>query len=248
MRSLSTALVFGLILAAIGCSTGAPSTPAPAPTATVSDEPEPEPTGDTTMVEATTPTIDPAVVLTTETAPLTPPAIPGTATRGAVTPPRSPSPSAVLVRGQTYNDPQGRFSFTIPGDWVQVRASGSEVAFQSPIPAGAAPASVTVVLEKLPTASISLDEYDEAAEGALRQQFPDYQPVSLTNVSVDGRRAYRRVYTATIANRLQQVQQVYLIDERDVAYLVSCIAPRDTFANYSAIFDQITGTFKIGTR
>lgn len=246
VRRLSIALVVGLTLAVIGCSTGAPSPPAPAPTATASDEPEP--TGDTTVAELTTPTIDPVVALATETAAVTPPAISGTATRGAVTPSRPLSPQPVLVGEQTYNDPQGRFSFTLPGDWVQVQASGTVVAFQSPVPAGGAPASVNVILEKLPTGSISLDEYDQAGEETLRQIFPDYQPVSLTTVSIDGRRAYKRVFTATIANRPLQVQQVYLIDDRDVAYLVSCRAPQGTFAGYAAVFDQITGTFKVGER
>ena len=79
----------------------------------------------------------------------------------------------------------------------------------------------------------------------LKQQFPDYKAVSLTRVMVDGKPAYKRVYTATIAGRLLQLQQVYLI-ERDVAYLITCGAPAESFATNMAVFDQISGTFKIG--
>ena len=52
-------------------------------------------------------------------------------------------------------------------------------------------------------------------------------------------------YTATIAGRLLQLQQVYLI-EKDVAYLITCGAPQESFAANMAVFDQISGTFKIG--
>jgi hypothetical protein len=133
----------------------------------------------------------------------------------------------------------------IPENWTQVQAAGAEVAFQAPAPSGTIPATVNVVLEKLPSASVTLDEYDQAGEANLKQQFPDYKAVSLTKVSVDGKPAYKRVYTATIAGRLLQLQQVYLI-ERDVAYLITCGAPQESFATSMAIFDQISGTFKTG--
>ena len=165
-----------------------------------------------------------------------------TATRAA-TPVGTPLPT--LATGQTYRDPQARFSFTIPNNWNQVQAAGADVAFQSPAAPGAVPATVNVVIEKLPSASVTLDEYDRAGETNLKQQFADYRQVSHTQVIVDGRPAYKRVYTATIANRLLQVQQIYLID-RDTAYILTCGATQDTFATYTAVFDQISGTFKLG--
>jgi hypothetical protein len=154
------------------------------------------------------------------------------------------TPLPVLGAGQPYNDPQGRFSFSIPNNWTQVQAAGAEIAFQSPAPAGTIPATINIVLEKLPSATVTLDEYDQAGEANLKQQFPDYKSVSLTKVTIDGKPAYKRVYTATIAGRILQLQQVYLI-ERDVAYVISCGAPQESFASNATIFDQISGTFKI---
>ena len=154
------------------------------------------------------------------------------------------TPLPVLGAGQRYSDPQGRFSFSIPNNWTQVQAAGAEVAFQSPAPAGTIPATINIVLEKLPSATVTLDEYDQAGEANLKQQFPDYKSVSLTKVTIDGKPAYKRVYTATIAGRVLQLQQVYLI-ERDVAYVISCGAPQESFAGNATIFDQISGTFKI---
>ena len=167
-----------------------------------------------------------------------------TSTRVA-SPATAGTPLPVLGAGQPYNDPQGRFSFSIPNNWTQVQAAGAEIAFQSPAPAGTIPATINIVLEKLPSATVTLDEYDQAGEANLKQQFPDYKAVSLTKVTIDGKPAYKRVYTATIVGRVLQLQQVYLI-ERDVAYVISCGAPQENFAANATTFDQISGTFKIG--
>lgn len=235
MRKLPPLILLAGALLLASCSSGG------APTATAM--PTPEPSADAT---ATRGGADPLPTATRSPA--------GTATAArttATTPTRSASPAALgtplptLPGGQTYRDPQVRFSFNIPTNWTQVQAAGAEVAFQAPAPSGTIPATVNIVLEKLPSASVTLDEYDQAGEANLKQQFPDYKAVSLTKVTVDGKPAYKRIYTATIAGRLLQLQQVYLI-ERDVAYLITCGAPQESFAASMAVFDQISGTFKIG--
>jgi hypothetical protein len=251
-RSASIALVCLALLAALlsGCGPGSVATP----TATTEASP------DTSAVIEVTASV-PSVANPTApagTPPPTPAGKPSAATAATVQPSatRSPapptatptmaaSPLPTLSGGQTYKDPQLRFSFMIPSNWVQVQAAGAEVAFQSPAPAGQIPATVNVVLEKLPSASVTLDEYDQAGEANLKQQFPDYKPVSLTKVTVDNKPAYKRIYTATIAGRLLELQQVYFIDN-DTAYVVSCGAPQENFAANTAIFDQISGTFKLG--
>lgn len=240
MRRRAIVVLLGLALLALAaCSNSSP-------TATVPPEPSATPQIDATV--ATTPTRSGAAPLPTATATVAPARPTATATVA-----RSASPVAAgtalptLAAGQVYKDPQSRFSFTIPGNWTQVAAAGAEIAFQSPVPAGVVPATVNVVLEKLPSASVTLDEYDQAGEANLKQQFPDYKAVALTKVTVDGKAAYKRVYTATIAGRLLQLQQVYLI-EKDVAYVISCGAPQENFAANTAVFDQISGTFKIGAR
>ncbi len=166
-----------------------------------------------------------------------------TTTRGSATVAGSPPPAP--AGGQAYRDPQGRFSFTIPGNWTQVQPAGATVAFQSPAPTGTAPATCNVVLEDVP-GGVTLDEYDQAGEAELRRQFPDYRAIGLDRLTVDGRQAYKRAYTATIASLLTQLQQTYLID-RNVAYIITCGAPQQSFATYAPTFDQITGTFRIGT-
>ena len=243
MRKLSLLglLVCALLLAS--CSRGAAPTATPNPTA----EPTPDQSVDAT---ATRGGADPLVTATRSSGTTTASAA---RTATVATPTRAASPSVAgtplptLSSGQLYRDPppQARFSFMIPANWTQVQAAGAEVAFQAPAPSGTIPATVNIVLEKLPSATVTLDEYDQAGETNLKQQFTDYKAVSLTKVTVDGKPAYKRVYTATIAGRVLQLQQVYLI-ERDVAYLITCGAPQETFGANMAVFDQISGTFKIG--
>lgn len=246
-QAIVVLLALGLLLTA--CSTGSPTatTEIVATTAAVT-------TASTAPAASVAPASSaPASATRSGAAPV--PTVAATATvnvRATASAPstRTASPAAagtplpVLGAGQPYNDPQGRFSFSIPNNWTQVQAAGAEIAFQSPAPAGTIPATINIVLEKLPSATVTLDEYDQAGEANLKQQFPDYKSVSLTKVTIDGKPAYKRVYTATIVGRILQLQQVYLI-ERDVAYVISCGAPQESFASNATIFDQISGTFKI---
>ncbi len=245
-------LALGLLLTACGGGTqptatmGVVATPGTvATTAAVAETPTTAATARTAPTTAAT--RSGAAPLPTATATVNPrataSAASGTSTRVASAVAGTPLPT--LDAGQTYTDPQGRFSFAIPKNWTQVQAAGAEVAYQSPAPAGTIAATVNIVLEKLPSATVTLDEYDQAGEANLKQQFPDYKSVSLTKVTIDGKPAYKRIYTATIAGRVLQLQQVYLI-ERDVAYVISCGAPQESFAASATIFDQISGTFKIG--
>lgn len=239
MRKFPLLILLACALALGGCARNAAPTAAPAPieepTAAAADATpsrsgaDPLPTA--TRGGAGTPTVTRAPAAASPTRPASPVAL-GT-------------PLPTLTGGQTYRDPQARFSFMIPANWTQVQAAGAEVAFQAPAPAGTIPATVNVVIETLPVAAVTLDEYDQAGEANLKQQFPDYKALSLTRVSVDGKPAYKRVYTATIAGRVLQLQQVYLI-ERDKAYLITGGAPQEAFAANMAVFDQISGTFKIG--
>lgn len=243
VRRVSVLMLLSVtMLLATACSFGA-SAPTATPTATTSSQALETATPATALTPSTT---APASVTPTTSGTRTPTPRRGTPTpsaRASASPWGSPLP--VLTTGQVYQDPQRRFSFTIPATWTQVQAAGAEVAFQSPVEPGAVPATVNIVLEKLPSASVSLDDYDRAGEANLKQQFSDYKQVSLTKVTVAGHPAYKRIYTATIANRLLQLQQVYLI-ENDTAYVISCGAPAETFSRYTPIFDQISGTFKIG--
>ena len=244
MRKIASVGLLGLVLLLAACSNGSPTATAPATmvpatalatsAASISPVPSATRSGSAPLPTATA---------TASTAPRT--AAAATSTRGAsATAAVAGTPLPTLATGQAYADPQGRFSFTIPSNWTQVQAAGAEVAFQSPVPAGVVPATVNIVLEKLPSATVTLDQYDQAGEANLKQQFPDYKSLGVTQVTVDGRPAYKRVYTATIVGRLLQLQQVYLI-ERDTAYVISCGAPQENFAQNAQTFDQISGTFKI---
>jgi len=235
VRKKASVGLLGLVLLLAACSNGSP-------TATVAPA---------TMVPATALATSAASVSPVASstrggsAPLpTATVAPATAPRATTAATATRSASATVAGTPLPTLAKGRFSFTIPNNWTQEQAAGAEVAFKAPVPAGVVPATVNIVLEKLPSATVTLDQYDQAGEANLKQQFPDYKSLGVTRVTVDGRPAYKRVYTATIVGRLLQLQQVYLI-ERDTAYVISCGAPQENFAQNAQTFDQISGTFKI---
>lgn len=226
------AALLGLALAATGCDPGSSAAPTPTASAPVGG------TAGATVAPLATRTRAVATIGGTP-ARGTPPATPGMAT-----PARTPLP--VLVGGQTYQDPQGRFSLMAPADWGRIAEGGTAVAFGKTAPDGVPLAAVNVALDPLPDAGVGLEEYTRAAERSLAQQLPDYRPIDLTPVSLDGRPAYRRIFTATIEGQPQQLQQVYLVD-RQLAYVITGTTLQEAFRDYSALFDQIAGTFQIGT-
>lgn len=149
--------------------------------------------------------------------------------------------------GQRYVDTRARYALTVPSTWTQVQAAGADVAYQAPAAAGQVPATVNIVTEQLPSTAVTLEQYDAAGEANLRQRFPDYRPIEVTPIAIDGRRGLRRTYTATIVGRILQLQQYYLV-ENGVAYVVSCGAPADDFPRYTGAFEQIAASFLVPAR
>ena len=196
-----------------------------------------------TLVVSSLPTVT-VVVAPTPTLAAVPTA---TAPAVVLTTPSGARQLPALTTGMAYRDSRGRFSFVVPSTWTQVQAAGAEVAFQSPTTPGTIPATVNMVVETLPSANVTLDEYDRAGEANLRQQFPDYKSIRLERVMVAGRQAYVRTYTATISGRILQLQQVYLV-EGTYAYVLSSGAPQIDFARYATLLEQISGSLNIPAR
>ena len=169
---------------------------------------------------------------------------PSAANRGGPT----TSPAVPPGAGKPYRDPEGRFTLTLPDGWIETPAQTAAVAFTSPAMPGQVPASVSILLERLPREGVAPEEYDAAGELTLRRQYPDYAPIGAPErLAVDGRPAVRRTFAATIEGRVTQVRQLYLID-RDSAYVVSCGAPRERFGDWAIQFDRIASSLRVSGR
>lgn len=150
---------------------------------------------------------------------------------------------APLTGGKPYADPRGRFSFRIPTGWTPSTAAGAEVAFVDDNTG----AVVGVTLEDLSSnPGTTLESYDRSAEAGLKRQFPDYATLSLDKVTIDGHPAYRRVGHLTTQGVSFQLTQYYLIDG-GTAHIVSGGALFDPSPDQAATFDQIAGSYRVGT-
>jgi hypothetical protein len=88
--------------------------------------------------------------------------------------------------------------------------------------------TVTVARESVPP-GYTLERYGDAAEGALRAQYPEVALVSLERVVMAGRPAYKRVaLVGASGGRAQLAQFAVLLDGGRMVQLVHCGAtPRD---------------------
>lgn len=149
---------------------------------------------------------------------------------------------APLTDGQEYSDPEGRFSFSVPQEWTEVTPDDPdiEVAFAG----GEDFPNMNVVLSSVP-GNVDLETYNRAAETLLQRQIPEYNPVSVDRVTIDGQRAYKRIWQTTNGDGQRiQVQQVYFI-EQGTAHVLSFGAPADTFDEYAETFDAIAGSYDV---
>ncbi len=147
---------------------------------------------------------------------------------------------APLNGGKQYSDPDGRFSFSVPANWVQGTANNSAVAFGPPDNS----ANFTVSLDRVP-GNTTIDAYNAAVEQQLRAQFADYTAVSLDKVTIGNQRAYKRVSRATVQGQVIQFVQVYFIADNQAHVLTFASLPAN-FDRLVPVFDGIAGSYRVG--
>jgi hypothetical protein len=147
---------------------------------------------------------------------------------------------APLTGGKAYNDPNGRFSFSVPTDWVRSDPGNAEVVFNPPDGS----ANFTVNLDRV-QGTMTIDAYNQYVDRQLRTQFGTYTPVSLDKVMVGDHQAYRRVSRVVYQGQTIQSVQVYFIDKNVAHVLTFATLPND-FNRYADTFDGIAGSYKAG--
>ncbi len=148
---------------------------------------------------------------------------------------------APLTGGKSYVQPQGYFTFSVPQNWqAAANPANFQVLFVSP----GNVASVGAQLEGVP-AGFTLDNLDQAF-AQIAQQVPNYAPVSHDKVTVNGLKAFRRIYKGTLNNVPVQVELVYFLGSGDkVAYWVQAGTTVAGFPSLQPTFDAIAGSFQV---
>jgi hypothetical protein len=190
-----------------------------------------------------------AVVPTATAVPPTATAVPPTQTSRPPTqtpnPPTQP-PAAnwgpalpALNGGKGYEDPEGRFSFSVPNNWSERDSGSSQVSFGAPN----GQATMAVDLSQASSTTDIEDLNAAFAEEVAKQS--GYAAVSLDKVTVNGHQAYRRIYRITSQGQQVQVQIVYFLDNNRAHILTFACRVAD-FEQFSPTFNGIAGSYKVG--
>ncbi len=175
--------------------------------------------------------------------------VPGGAAQGSNTTPGGTNAAAPQAL-TTWRDPQGRFSFGMPGGWTradppQALAGTPSVEFRDP----SQRASLSVASE--PTArAVSPELYAASLEIAMQQNVPGYATEQVVPSTLAGNPSVRRQFTfmqrdGSGQERLARAVQVTVL-QGSTPFIITGSAPATDFAEFSGAFDASIDTFRFG--
>jgi hypothetical protein len=148
---------------------------------------------------------------------------------------------------QSVGDAKGQFTIDFPADWHVVRPESGLIAVLGVAPAqeGSNPASVNVLVERLPRA-MSPQTYAALSERLLRTVFHDYTPVQQGTAILAGQSAYYRYYTwqANTGQTLYQVQVYFTVGQKGFVVTGSTLNDPEHTRRYFPIIVQVIDTFR----
>jgi serine/threonine-protein kinase len=144
-----------------------------------------------------------------------------------------------LSGGKGYDDPDGRFAFSVPNNWAERNSGNSEVSFGAPN----GQATMAVDLSAASSAT-TIEDLNATFEEEVSGQ-SGYAAISLDKVTIDGRQAYRRIYRINSQGQQVQVAQVYFLD-RNRAHILTFASLPGNFAQFAPTFDGIAGSYEVG--
>lgn len=160
---------------------------------------------------------------------------------------RQPS-AASTASFQTYTDAEFGFSIKYPRDWEKLEGQfGTTVLFRSPAEdaSDSFQENVNVAVEALPSSSITLDQYYEAALPQVEKVITDFDLGSSDAFTRAGRSWRRIVYTGRQGQFALRFQQDFTV-VGNRAYVLTFVAERDRFSEFLPVAEAILGSFQVG--
>jgi PsbP-like protein len=148
---------------------------------------------------------------------------------------------------QTYTDSEFGFSIKYPQDWEKLeRQFGTTVLFRSPKEDKSDPfqENVNVAVETLPSDSITLDQYYDAALPQVEKVITDFDLSSSDSFNRSGRSWRRIVYTGRQGQFDLRFQQDFTVMGAR-AYVLTFVAERDRFSEFLPTAEAIAGSFQV---
>jgi hypothetical protein len=147
----------------------------------------------------------------------------------------------------TYTNADHGFRIDYPQGWTKVEGTGGAiVGFASPKEEAGDDfqEAVTVTAEDLPSSSITLQQYTDAALGQVKKVITDFDLRESTDATVAGRPGHRIVYTGTQGQSKLEWQQLFTI-VGDTAWILTFVAEASTYDRYVATAESIINSFAL---
>jgi len=151
----------------------------------------------------------------------------------------------VYGQGSLYSDPQGRFSFNLPGGWKAATPyDSSQTAYFTYSVQQGTVGELIIMIEELPF-SASIDQYAAAAEENGFKQLPGYKPGTQLPATIFGLPAIKKNFAFSPQTGVTLQAEAYIFISGNSAYTILLDALPDYFAQIEPGFTQAVATFKV---
>lgn len=140
-----------------------------------------------------------------------------------------------------YSDPANGFTMSVPS-WGEIKQERVVVTIFQAVPeADGYTPNVTVGIDPVKT---SLEDYVKDTSDTMGKTNPKATIRSVRKLTVSGREAEILDYDASMAGRRVRFWQLFVVAE-DRVYVVTCVAPVETFTKYQAQFEKCITSFSL---
>jgi hypothetical protein len=144
-----------------------------------------------------------------------------------------------LATGREVQAEDGRYSFRVPGEWVEYEDPLAELAFRT---VAEDPALALNVVREAVSENTRIQAYAEEAREDVGRLYSNVNSFSLTPVRIGSLEAYRWIYSATFGERRRLFYQLFVIEGSE-GFVLTGYAPADADPSMvSSTFDGIAGS------
>lgn len=152
-----------------------------------------------------------------------------------------------------YRNSQYGFSMQFPVDWSKTEPEGAVIKFIAPTAQSATsitPANANIIVLDLPQA-MTLDEFTQQEEQELQRQIQQWQQLGeasfrIADTTLAGQPANESFVTISQEQINANFHQIWTLKGQR-AYILTFTSDISRTADYAATFDQMAGSFKLGS-
>lgn len=144
-----------------------------------------------------------------------------------------------LATGREVQAEDGRYSFRVPGEWVEYDDPVAELSFRT---VAEDPALALNVVREAVSDNTRIQAYAEEAREDIGRIYTNVNSFSLSPVRIGSLEAYRWIYTATFGERRRLFYQLFVIEGSEGFVLTGSASIDADPSKVSSTFDGIAGS------